>query len=156
MDKLEKLQKDYTNLIPEIRHLEYSETLNVMKITSLQRRIDRYRIFYVRKILQGLVPDCGFTIRRNVTDRNGLTISVPSKKNQNQLRAQSFQVRGPEIFNCLPMELRDIKLSKETYKIKLDNYLSLLDDTPRICAGSKIHSNSLDNVIKQHKWRLNC
>ena len=147
MDKLEKLQKDYTNLIPEIRHLEYSERLKVMKITSLQRRIDRYRIFYVRKILQGLVPDCGFTIRRNETDRNGLTILVPSKKNQNQLRAQSFQVRGLEIFKCLPMELRDIKLSKETYKIKLDNYLSLLDDTPRICTGSKIHSNSLDNVI---------
>ena len=103
-----------------------------------------------------MVPNCGITVRREETDRNGLILSVPSKKNQNQLRAQSFQVRGPEIFNCLPMELRNVKLGNETYKIKLDNYLSLLDDIPRICAGNKMHSNSLDNVIKQHKWRLNC
>ena len=74
MDKLEKVQKDFTNLIPEIRHLDYHERLKVMKITSLQRRIDRYRIFYVRKILQGLVPNCGISVRREETDRNGLML----------------------------------------------------------------------------------
>ena len=147
MDKLEKIQRDYTLLIPEIRHLEYHERLKIMNLTSLQRRIDRYRIFYIRKILQGKVPECGINIRRDEKSRNGLMLEVPTKKNQHKLRTQSFQVRGPEIFNCLPPFLREIELCKDTYKQKLDNYLSLLDDIPRISAGSKLHSNNLDTVI---------
>ena len=59
MDKLERLQYFYTGLIPELRNLTYEERLKKLKMSSLQRRYDRYRIFYIWKIGHGLVPNCG-------------------------------------------------------------------------------------------------
>ena len=47
LDKIEKLQYDYTRLIPEIRNLNYEERLKKLGISSLQRRFERYKIFYI-------------------------------------------------------------------------------------------------------------
>ena len=81
MDALEKVQKDFTRLIPELRHLSYSDRLKKLRITSLQRRYDRYRILYTRKILMGLVPDVCIGIRKDASARNGLKFEIPSRKN---------------------------------------------------------------------------
>ena len=59
MDSIEKLQYDYTKLAPEARNLTYSERLKMFAITSLQRRFERYKILYVYKIQNNLVPNCG-------------------------------------------------------------------------------------------------
>ena len=48
---IEKLQKDFFNRIPAIRHLNYWEQLKNMRMLSLQRRLERYRILYTWKIL---------------------------------------------------------------------------------------------------------
>ena len=108
MDKLEKVQSDYTKLIPEIRNMSYKDRLSTMKMSSIQRRVDRYRILYTRKILLGKVPNPGIKIRNPESDRNGLMLEVQSKKDMILIRSQSFLVRGPETFNCLPKELRSL------------------------------------------------
>ena len=75
-----------------------------------------------------------------------LLLAVPPTKNQSKLRSNSFQVRGPEVFNSLPKDLRETKNSMETYKLKLDMYLNLIPDKPRIGKGSLMYSNNLDSA----------
>ena len=48
---LEKLQRNFLNRIPQIRNKTYWEQLDMMKIPSIERRLERYRIMYVFKIL---------------------------------------------------------------------------------------------------------
>ena len=77
LDKLEKLQAYYTRLIPAIRDLPYIERLKKLKIQSIQRRFDRYRVTYVRKILKGLVPNPGIIQRTDEKNRLGITLEIP-------------------------------------------------------------------------------
>ena len=77
MDKVERLQYFYTGFIPEIRNLSYEERLKKLKITSLQRRYDRYRIFYMWKIANGIVPNCGIKQSTGSDSRLGLKYEVP-------------------------------------------------------------------------------
>ena len=88
--------------------------------------------------------------------RNGVTMEVPSHKGMSILRRDSFSVRGPELFNVIPKDLRDLKISMDNFKEKLDQFLSLLPDSPRIDAGSRLHSNELDTVIRKWTWSLGC
>ena len=124
-----------------------------MKLTSTQRRFDRYSVLYVRKCILGLVPNCGLTLAREATERNGLKVRVPSKKDISILRSKSFVVRGPEIFNALPEDLRNFEGSMESFKSRLDSFLELVEDSPRI-DNSCLVDNSLDKRIKEWTWKL--
>ena len=154
MDKLEMVQSNFTKLIPEVRDMEYKDRLKHMKILSVQRRIDRYRILYTRKILLNKVQNPGILVRNPESSRNGLNLEVPTRKGQSQIQAQNFLVRGPTIFNCLPKELRCLQKSMESYKIDLDRFLETFTDNPRCGEISKLHSNELDFAIKHQKWCL--
>ena len=50
---VEKVQR----FISGMKGLSYPERFTILKLYSLQRRIDRYIIIYVWKILEGLVPN---------------------------------------------------------------------------------------------------
>ena len=63
--------------IPAIRELNYWEQLQHMKMLSLQRRLERYRIIYTWKTLEGLVPNCGVSVSHE-SGRNGRKCQVPS------------------------------------------------------------------------------
>ena len=76
MDKIEKVQYDYTCLIPEISHLSYSDRLKALHLTSMERRYDRYKIFYIRKILLGEVPNIGIHIRSQEYFRMSLKLET--------------------------------------------------------------------------------
>ena len=60
---IEKLQKDFFKRVPALRDLDYWQQLAQLKILSLQRRLERYRILYIWKIIEGKVPNCGVYIR---------------------------------------------------------------------------------------------
>ena len=98
----------------------------------------------------------GFSVRHDTTHRNGLIIEIPSKKGLSNLKLNSFCIRGPEVFNSLPKDLRELDTSMDTYKSKQDTFLSMIEDSPRISHGSKSHSNNLDVKISQWKWSLRC
>ena len=153
MDKLEKVQSNFTKLIPSIRNLEYHERLKAMKITSLQRRYERYKIFYIKKILSDKVPNIGIGILHDFNHRNGLILETMNPKCSN-LRKATFQFSAPRIFNKLPKDLRNFIGSYETFKIHLDSFLDMIPDIPRICMGTKHHSNSLESMLSQWKWSL--
>ena len=149
MDKLERLQYFFTGLIPEIRNMSYEERLKKLKITSLQRRYDRYRIFYMWKIKNGVVPNCGIFESTGSNSRQGCKFIIPKTPNNKwgRLKDRSFQVMGPRCWNSLPCDIRN---SKETefllFKKEVDEYLETVKDQPRV--GSTVHSkNGLYDII---------
>ena len=147
MDKIEKVQSDYTKLVPALKSKSYSERLKIFKLTSMERRFDRYKIFYIRKILLGLVPNMGIKIRRSENHRNGTFLEQYDFGKK--IRNQSFLSVGPRIYNVLPQELRALNDSMSAFKEKFDQFLSIIPDRPRIDEGSKMYSNSLDKAIKE-------
>ena len=57
----------------------------------------------------------GIKLREKI-GRDGLKIIVPDKRGMCSLRCDSLLVRGPELWNSLPLGLREVDQSKETYK----------------------------------------
>ena len=130
---------------------EYHERLKAMRITSLQRRFERYKIFHIKKILNDKVSNIGIGILHDCNHRNGLMMETMNAKTS-KLRKATFQFSAPRIFNNLPKDLRNFIGSCETFKIHLDSFLDMILDIPRICMGTKYHSNSLETMLSQWKW----
>ena len=153
---IEKLQQTFMNRIPALKQLNYWQKLKQMKMLSLQRRQERYRVLYMWKTLQGLAPNCGITLKNTPEDRVGRTCKIPSIKvgasaSAKAIREQSFQVHGAQLFNSLPPFLRNMtKCSLDIFKEKLDKYLEIVPDepsvaglTPATCSPDGRPSNSL-------------
>ena len=101
---------------------------------SQQRRLERYRIIYTWKILEGLVPNCGLEVLHN--GRRGREIKIPPLKGKSSvrtLREQSFQANGPKLFNSIPKKVRDLtKVSVGDFKEQLDKFLEKIPDQPNV------------------------
>ena len=117
----------------------------------MQWRFDRYRIFYVRKIILGQVPNVGLQIGSDRSARQGLKLKVPVSRKYSALYLNSFAIRGPKIFNILPRELRNSIDSNTVFKSKLDEFLSKIPDEPRIICGISSARNDLEYEIGQWK-----
>ena len=102
---------------------------------SLQRRLERYRILYTWKILEGISPNCGIEVKLE-GGRVGRKCNIPKIQTKSQkwvqtLREQTFQINGPQLFNSLPAYLRNItKCGVDDFKTKLDKYLEKVPDEP--------------------------
>ena len=73
--KIENLQKQFTKKIPEVENLNYWERLKALKMLSQERRMERYRIIYTWKILEGKSPNCGITSKTH--ERLGRVCDIP-------------------------------------------------------------------------------
>ena len=165
LQRIENLQKVYTKRIPEVSDKNYWERLKVLKLNSQQRRLERYRIIYTWKILEGLAPNCDITLHEPVSERAGRKCNIPKIKTKTRqsvktLREQSFQVHGPQLFNCLPLSIRNkTKCSVLEFKEVLDNYLTLIPDQPKVgmlipstCDMFNLSpSNSLIDQIREYQ-----
>ena len=138
LQRIEMLQKVFTKKIPEVRNMNYWERLQHLKMNSQQRRMERYRIIYCWKILEGLAPNCGIYTNNSLSERAGRKCSIPkinSKTRQSvkTLREQSFQVHGPQLFNCMPASIRNkSKCSVQEFKEALDQYITQIPDQPKV------------------------
>ena len=155
MQKIEKLFYDFTSRIPEVRHDHYWKRLQRLNMYSQERRMERYRIIYVWKILAGVVPNCGVELAKP-NERLGRKCKVPKLVQHGRqaiqtLREQGFQVNGVRLFNCLPKSLRNMETYQEDFKAELDKFLSKIPDQPRLgglvpeatCRLTARQSNSL-------------
>ena len=135
LQKLENLQKVYTKKIREVNEMNYWERLKFLGLKSQERRIERYRIIYTWKCLEGKVPDCG--VRSHQNERNGrfcdiVKLNTKSRQAIQTLKEKSFKINGPKLFNCLPKSIRDTKdCSVDEFKFKLDNFLKKIPDQPK-------------------------
>jgi hypothetical protein len=78
LSEIENLQRNLSSKIPSVRHLDYWSRLHHLQLLSQQRRLERYRIIYVWKILEGLVPNCGE--ETNNQGRLGRMCQIPELK----------------------------------------------------------------------------
>ena len=150
---VESLQKSFLNRIPTFHGLTYWEKLKAAKLYSLERRRERYSIIYTWRILEGTVPNLEATpvaARNHI--RRGRECTVPIISNSaapvtKKIRANSFAIRGPRLFNTLPQSIRDLSGCKvEAFKGELDKYLSSVPDEPLIPGMTgyrRVEGNSL-------------
>ena len=131
---IESLQQSFTKKLPELQNQDYWTRLKTLCMLSQQRRMERYRIIYAWKIIEGLAPNCGLTLQPS--GRRGRELKVPhllGKASIKTLRSQSFQVNGPQLFNSLPADIRNTsKVSIEEFKAKLDKFLMKIPDEPKV------------------------
>ena len=134
MEKIENLQRIYTRKIPEVSSLNYWERLQKLKIYSQERRMERYRVIYIWKILEGISPNCG--IQETHSDRRGREVQVPKVKGNGRfqtIREGTFQIHGAKLFNSLPKSVRNIsRTSVDEFKVALDKFLQTIPDEPKL------------------------
>ena len=158
IENIENLQRDFTRKITSVRNLNYWERIKTLKFKSQQRRLERYRILYVWKILEGKVPNCGLNV--NQCERKGRLCVIPglvktSKKSVQTLREDSFQVNGPRLFNSIPAHIRGMtRCNIHDFKFKLDKFLETVPDEPRTknlvpSATNQINGNPSNSIIDQ-------
>ena len=106
---------------------------------SLERRHKRYLVLYVWKVVNGLVPNMSgpnkLTTYRHI--RRGLLCNVAPVNNRclcsiRTLKDGSFIIRGPKLFNELPINLREYNGSIDGFKHRLDIWLSTIKDQPSL------------------------
>ena len=137
LEKIERILKSWTSRIPALRNLPYWERLNQLKMYSEQRRLERYRVLYSWKVLEGLVPNPGLKVAGENL-KHGRRIEIPklnhkARKAIQTIKEESFNTNGPALFNSLPKEIRNMKnCSLDEFKAKLDQYLQKLPDQPKI------------------------
>ena len=153
--QLEEIQKCFTRKIKFDYNLNYWERLESMRIYSQERRRERYRILYLWKMLENMVPaiDEGSSGLVKLHPRNGRTINIPLVNNKSprqiqKIRESSLLVHGAKLFNILPKYLRNIKnCSLLEFKNKLDGYISQIPDEPFVSGYSRSHSASSNSLI---------
>ena len=160
MEKIENLQKNYFNRIPEVKHLNYWEKLKFLKMNSQERRMERYRILYVWKILEKKALNCGLESLEH--ERRGRICKIPplnlnSRKSIQSLRESSFQVHGPKLFNKLPKQIRNIRnCSVDDFKARLDQFLEKIPDEPKVSkltprASNQVTARASNSLLDQIK-----
>jgi len=98
--------------------------------------MERYQIIYTWKILEGIAQNVG--IKSYTSRRQGRLYQVPQIKQctSSKIRAVregSLQIRGPQLFNILPVNIRgQTGCSMTSFKHKLDKYLQNIPDKPTI------------------------
>ena len=158
IQQIENVQKSFTRKIFSSNRKDYWDRLKAFGLYSLQRRRERYRIIYVWKILEGLVPNlsAGSKIRGKATLRSGKLCHVPSRNTTatsklQTLRDTTFCVNGPQLFNVLPSRIRNMtKVGLPKFKAELDKFLKTVADEPLskgYTAGRRAASNSLLHMI---------
>ena len=126
LQNLEALQRTFSSWISDSQDSDYWQRLVKYKLNSIERRFERYKIILTWKILEGLSPNCGIaSISRPATGRLcQIPGSIGRRSSARSLRASSFQVSGPALYNCLPPALRNLSgCSIQTFKLNLDSHL---------------------------------
>ena len=152
IQKLESIQSNFFNKIVGMRSFDYWQQLEALKMSSLQRRRERYTCIYVWKVLEGLVPNFGLNSTHSI--RRGRSCIVPSVKRTGSQRYQTIRfnsatVLGPRLFNHLPAGIRDMTgCSVDTFKRALDNHLDTVPDEPRLPRLVRYCSKGSNSILE--------
>ena len=127
---------------------------------SQQRRRERYRIIYVWKLLEGLVPEISSGgnggMKKLHSDRIGRICYIPLiprtvPTEVRRLREASLQHHRFLLFNALPKEICEItNCSVDSFKNQLDLFLGKIIDEPLVKGYTALRrtvNNSLVHMI---------
>ena len=152
---LEATQRAFLKKIPQFSDLSYWEQLKSCNLFSLERRRERYSIIYTWRIIEGQVPNLDATpITARTHVRRGRECIVPQVSNASPtsiqaIRANSFAIRGPRLFNTLPAHLRNLTNCKpEAFKSALDAHLRSIPDEPLIPGLTQFRRAESNSLIE--------
>ena len=130
-----------------------------MNLYSLQRRRERYRIIYIWKVLEGLVPNVNMKINLSINfhARLGRKCQIPNVPNTKlaKSREASLSINGARLFNIMPKSVRNLtNVNLSTFKRALDRFLNCVPDEPQLpgyTAHRRASSNSLLAMISENR-----
>ena len=102
--KLESLLKSFTSRARSLKNIHYWERLKLFGLSSINRRIERYKIIYCYKIIHRRAPNCGFSWINS--KEKGLQFNLVNYSTfAKSKRQQTLQFIGPRLYNSLPAKL---------------------------------------------------
>ena len=126
IDKLERVQRKMTKMIPRLRNKSYEERLKELNLFSLTKRRLRGDMIEVFKILKGFdninVNDFFKLDRSNVTRNNGYKII--GKRFTSHEAKHFFVNRVVNVWNGLPAQVVESNTIDTSFKNRLDKYLA--------------------------------
>ena len=149
IQKLDEIQRSFIRKISNDADSDYWKRLKQFKLYSLERRRERYRIMYVWKVLEGLVPNVNNKIASKTHARHGRKCLIPivPRGNLSKIKLASFPIQGANLFNALPKHVRNVTNTKlDCFKRALDAYLKSVPDEPQL-AGYTLYRRASSNSI---------
>ena len=139
--------------------LGYWDRLKRLGLFSVERRRERYIVIYVYKILCDDVPnltDSRFALKFYENIRLGRFCRIPPINSGASARVKtmidnSFAVRAPRLFNCLPRDLRNFEGTIDSFQKNLDIFLADIPDRPCL---ANYHQAAAGNSIVQQLAQL--
>ena len=167
IDRLEGILRSFSKKVEGLQNLPYSARLKAMNLHSIQRRHERFKIIYIYKIKENLVPNLpphpndpnqSFSLKFVSSHRNGIRCSLPDQvmhHNPAQIpRNSSFALTASNLWNCLPPCISSISnKSVNQFKSRLDLFLDLFPDEPR-CSASGVFSDPNTGRISNSLWHM--
>ena len=121
IDRLERVQKRATKMIPGLHNLSYAERLKECNLLSLEKRRLRGDLIEVFKLLKGLDKvDYRKFFQLNIGSRTrGHSFKVVKNRSNLDLRKYFFSQRVVDVWNRLPQSVVDAD-TVNTFKNRLD------------------------------------
>ena len=117
--------------------MNYWERLSHLKLTSLQRRRERYTdtILMMWKLLHNVAPNCS-NVTFTKTSRHVTRAIIPSLSRLSSLGNQTlydslFAVREPKLWNKVTDSIK-AEATFELFKVSLSKFLPFIPDYPPI------------------------
>ena len=131
IDKLERVQRRITKMIPRLRNLSYEERLKELNLFSLSKRRMRGDLIEVFKIFKGfdnIRAEDYFAIDQTNLTRRHNSFKVIGKRFSSNKAKHFFFNRVVNVWNSLPSDVVD-SVTVETFKNRLDKFL---DSNPEL------------------------
>jgi len=168
---LESIQSNFIKKIfspTRPQNSDYWDLLSHYKLYSMQRRRERYSIFYVWKVIHNLYPNPGLNLNHTTQDHKcyqneGISLDVHTRlgitAHHHPYSTKWLKDKSPlnnccYLYNCLPPKLRQPTPARKDpsfpqFKKAVDDWLVEVPDQPS-CSGRPKIANSL---IHQHQFR---
>ena len=152
IQSLESVQRQFTRRILGLKHTNYWDRLKILKISSLQRRRERYTIIHMWKIYQKICPN-DMEIQFTENARLGVKVALPSLPKKSTAAAistydNSFAVKAGKLWNTLPKEV-NCQVTLTSFKVALGKFLDALPDEPPTLGYTAGNHNSIVDWCSQ-------
>ena len=158
INKIERIQKSFTSRIEGMENKNYHERLKYLNLYSLERRRERYLIIYAWEQIEGKRENILNLRTRRIGRYRKIIMdvipwSIRGRKLKKSVRSHihnSTTSKMSRLFNLLPASLANIEgVTMDTFIEKLDKWLQIIPDEPRIDNYSKMVEKESNSLIHQ-------
>ena len=109
LKRMESILRSFSKYGCGLRDIPYYQRLKLMKLSSQERRVERYKILYMRKMICGMVPNLGCVVKEDSRQGKCLDLNRCNKGSDRvkNLRDKSLLVEGVRLYNCVPRNIRE-------------------------------------------------